>query len=164
MSIAELPAAQIPRFEIIEEPVGMFRLVTEDRCYLTFRTAWASPVSHPQRFLALLDGRDRQIMMIDDPSELPAELWAKIQEELDRRYLTTKVLGIDYAKTEFGITYWTLQTSRGRKEIVTQSLQENAQWMGPHHLMLLDVDGNRFEISDIRKLDPASQKRLLTTV
>lgn len=156
--------SRVQEFQVIEAPVGCFRLVTEDRCYLTFRAAWASPVSHPKHYLALLDGRDRQIVLINDPETLPKELWEALQRELDRRYLTTKVQSIVSARTEFGITYWTLETDRGRKDIVTQSLQENAQWMGDYHLMLLDVDGNRFEISDIRKLDPQSYKKLLTTI
>jgi hypothetical protein len=38
-----------------------------------------------------------------------------------------------------------------------QSLQENAQWLKENHLLLVDIDGNRFEAQDIRKLDAESQ-------
>jgi len=40
---------------------------------------------------------------------------------------------------------------------VTQNLQENALWFSDTHLLLLDVDGNRFEITDVAALDPRSR-------
>ena len=71
--------------------------------------------------------------------------------------ITAAVLSVVHAKEEFGATYWTVETDRGRRDFVTQNLQENAIWLAPEHLLLLDVDGNRFEIADTGKLDAASQ-------
>jgi len=59
---------------------------------------------------------------------------------------------------EVGATYWTVETNRGPREFVTQSLQENAVWLSERHLLLLDVDGNRFELPDIARLDPRSRQ------
>ena len=103
-------------------------------------------------------------MLRDPESELSPENWALIQEELRRRYLNGVVIKVLQATTEFGATYWTVETDRGRKEFVTQSLQENAQWLGPTHLLLVDVDGNRFEIPDIEALDEDSRRRVDNTV
>jgi hypothetical protein len=61
------------------------------------------------------------------------------------------------AKTEWGATYFTVITDRGERDFVMQSLQENAQWLKENHLLLVDIDGNRFEAQDIRKLDAESQ-------
>ena len=68
-----------------------------------------------------------------------------------------------HAKQEFGATYWSVQTDRGDRDFVTQNLQENAVWLSPTHLLLLDVDGNRFEITDTGALDAVSQ-RYVTTI
>jgi len=51
-----------------------------------------------------------------------------------------------------------VDSDRGPRDFVTQSLQENAQWLSPTHLMLIDVDGNRFEIADTRRLDERSRR------
>jgi hypothetical protein len=105
-----------------------------------------------------MDGKDREIMMLEDGLEgLDKENRAILEAELHRRYLTSQVTHIEFAHTEFGSTYWTVETERGRREFVTQSLQENAQWHGPTHLMLIDVDGNRFEIRDTNALDDESR-------
>lgn len=146
------------------EPEGKLRLEVEDRCWLHVRPSWASPLSHPGRYLGLLDGKEKEILMIDDPSQLDEANRAILTDELNRRYLTAKVLRIIKAATEFGVTYWKVDTDRGEKEFVTQSLQENAQWMGPDQLLLIDVDGNRFEIRSVEGLDQRSQELLGTTV
>lgn len=151
-------------FSVIEQPEGRLRLIQEDRCWISFRPTWASPISHPGRFLALLDGRDEMILMINDPQELDDKLRAQLMEELNRRYLSATVTKVHRAKTEFGTTYWDVETTRGNREFVTQSLQENAQWMGPNHLLLIDVDGNRYEIPDTTALDKVSRERLMNTV
>ena len=146
------------------QPEGRLRMETEDRCWLQVRPAWASPVKHPGKYLCLMDGKDREIVMFTDGlREVDKENRAILEAELHRRYLTSQVKSIEHAHTEFGSTYWTVETERGKREFVTQSLQENAQWHSPTHLMLIDVDGNRFEIRDTAQLDADSQ-RMLTKI
>lgn len=123
----------------------------------TVKPAWASPLNHPNRYLALLNGKSEEIVMLADPTELPAESWAALQAELNRRYLTAQIESITDASAEFGATYWHVETDRGHRDFVTQSLQENVQWLGHGHLLLIDVDGNRFEIRDVSALDARSR-------
>jgi hypothetical protein len=140
------------------------RLETEDRCWLDVKPVWASPLSYPGKYLALLDSKDKEVLMVDDPQTLPDEVREILLAELDKRYLTARVLSVIKVSTEFGSTYWRVMTDRGEKDFITQSLQENAQWMGPRQLLLIDVHGNRFEIADTEKLDARSQQLLVATV
>lgn len=147
------------------EPEGRLRLEHDNKCWIEVRPVWASPMSHPGEYLALVDGRDNEILLFRHPEkELSAENWELIQGELERRYLNGFVREIYEAKVVFGYTYWTVMTDRGKKDFVTQSLQENAQWMSPTHLLLIDVDGNRYEIQDIDALDKESRRKLDLTV
>ena len=149
---------QPSELKIFYDPKDQLRLtVGDDKSYITVKPVWAAPLSRPEKFLALLDGKGEQIVMVDDPKQLPAESFEAVKQELHRRYLTAQVKSVVLAKEEFGATYWTVETDRGRRDFVTQNLQENAIWLGPEHLLLLDVDGNRFEIPDVGKLDATSQ-------
>jgi hypothetical protein len=144
--------------KIFYEPKDRLRLTIGDECsYPTVKPAWAAPLSRPNTYLALLDGKGDEIVTVADPAELPKASREAVEEELRRRYLTATVLTVQNAKQEFGATYWTVISDRGPRDFVTQSLQENAIWIGPNHLLLVDVDGNRFEIPDITKLDQGSQ-------
>ena len=63
-------------------------------------------------------------------------------------------------KQEFGVTYWEAETDRGVRDFVVRDLQENCVWLSESHLLLIDVDGSRFEIPDRRLLDERSEQLL----
>ena len=149
--------------KLFYEPKDRLRLTIDgDRSYHTVKPAWAAPLSRPGQYLALLDGKGNAIVTLPDPSVLPPESLVAAKEELRRRYLTATVRAIAHAKQEFGATYWSVQTDRGDRDFVTQNLQENAIWLSPTHLLLLDVDGNRFEITNTEALDAASRQYVAT--
>lgn len=146
-------------------PEGRLRLITKDRCWLQVRPAWASPIKHPGRFLSLMDGKDREIVMLPEGLKgLPENERAILETELRRRYLTSQIIKIHDARTVFASAYWTVETDRGPREFVTQSMHENAQWHAPTHLVLVDVDGNRYEVRDVNALDDESKANLLKMV
>ncbi|MBX7134071.1 MAG: DUF1854 domain-containing protein [Fimbriimonadaceae bacterium] len=150
--------AKPEELNLFYEPKDRLRLtVRDERSYITVRPAWASPLSHPNRFLAFLDGKGDEILTLDEPEELSTASLQAVREELRRRYLTATVTVVEFAKVEFGATYWHVDTDRGPRDFVTQSLQENAQWLSPDHLLLIDVDGNRFEIPSVSALDLRSR-------
>ncbi|MBM3496223.1 MAG: DUF1854 domain-containing protein [Armatimonadetes bacterium] len=143
------------------EPEDRLRLtVGDDRSYPTVRATWAAPMSRPNRYLCLLDGKGSEIAMIEDPDSLPRLSREAVRRELRNRYLTASVQCVIECKQEFGTTYWCVETDRGVREFVTQSLQENAQWLSDTHLVLVDVDGNRFDVPDVTALDARSRKLL----
>lgn len=145
--------------KVWQEPEGRYRLETEDRCYLTFRPAWSSPLSRPGRYLALLDGKDGEITTIPDPQALPPEVLDPLMAMVEERYLSPMVTEIRTIRMEFGITYWDTMTERGRRDFATQSLQENVHWLAPGHLIVTDVSGNRYEVH-VDRLDPKSRRLL----
>jgi hypothetical protein len=146
-------------------PKDRLRLTIEgEKSFLTVKPVWASPISFPGKYLAFLDGKDQEIVTLEDTSLLDKESRLATEQELDKRYLTSAIVRIANAKVEFGATYWHVITHRGEKDFVTQSLQENAVWMTDNHLLLIDVDGNRFEIQDIAGLDARSRQILFSIV
>jgi hypothetical protein len=148
---------------IFYSPKDRLRMtVGEDRSYITVRPVWSAPLSRPGRYLSLLDGKGDEIIMLTDPNALPHESLEAVEHELRLRYLTAAVTTVRHAKQEYGATYWTVDTDRGRRDFVTQNLQENAQWFSDTHLLLVDVDGNRFEIPNVAALDARSRTYIHT--
>lgn len=148
-------------YQFFYHPKDRMRLtVGEEKSYITVKPAWCSPISHPGKYIAFLDGKDKEIVTVNRPESLSLDSWEVVKEELRRRYLTSEIVRIDHAKVEFGATYWHVTSDRGQREFVTQSLQENAVWMSDDQLLLIDVDGNRFEIPSIAALDERSKSIL----
>lgn len=143
------------------DPPGTLRLtVDEERSYPTVRLYQAWPLSAPGRYVSLLNGKDEEIALLDDLSGLPAQSRAVAEAELGRRYLTARIEAIDSIRTEFGVTYWHVRTSRGPRDFVVQSLSDSCLWLSERHILIVDVDGNRFEIADRYALEPVSRERL----
>lgn len=129
--------------------------------HVSLKPVWAAPHSHGERFLALLNSKGDEVLLIESPRDnLSPESLAVLDSEFRRRDLTAQIVRITAARQEYGATYWTVQTDRGEREFVTQNLAENAQWYGENHLVLLDVDGNRFQCDNVEGLDAASRAYL----
>ena len=147
---------ELDKVRLFREPAWMLRLsIEDDRSYTRIKIVRAAPLSHPQSYICILDAKDEEVCMFPDLKEVDQEMRQIIEEELDRRYLTSTIERVDTVRNEFGTSYWEVSTNRGEREFVVQNA-ENAQWLGEHRLLLVDVDGNRFEIPDLNQLDSKS--------
>ncbi len=146
---------------LFHEPAWKLRMTIEnDRSYLKVKVVRARPLSAPDRYISFLDGKDEEICMVTDPADLETDTHKILSGELDRRYLTAVVHRVHSVRNDFGASYFEVETNRGRREFVVQNIQEGANWLGDRRLLLIDVDGNRFEFPDMDTLDKRSQKLL----
>jgi Domain of unknown function (DUF1854). len=149
------------RLAVFFEPAGTLRLtVEEQRSYPSVKLFQAAPLSRPGQFLSFQSGKGEEILMVPSLDALNPASRAAAEEELRRRYLTAKVRAITSIRTEFGVTYWHVVTDRGERDFVVQSLSESCVWLSESHILIIDVDGNRFEIADRFALDEASRIHL----
>ena len=74
-------------------------------CPLKTQLFVSSPLSYPEKFLTLLDGKSEEIAFINHISELSAESRAVAEEAIRQRYLTSRVTIITDLRNDFGITY-----------------------------------------------------------
>ena len=61
----------------------------------------------------------------------------------------------------FGSAIWDLETDRGRIAISTRQLNEAVRELGPRWFLIVDVEGNRYEIKDLNELPPESQAHFI---
>jgi hypothetical protein len=147
--------------KLFYEPPGTLRLtVGEEKSYPKVSLYQSAPLSKPGEYLSFLDSKSEEIVLVRRLSELTSESRSVAEQELKRRYLTAKIQAITNVKQEFGVTYWHVQTDRGPRDFVVQSLSESCAWLSDTHLLITDVDGCRFEIEDQGTLDEPSQKFL----
>lgn len=146
---------------LFHEPAGTLRLTVDDHMsYPKVAIYQASPLRRPGRYLSLLDGKGDEIALVPSLDDLTPQSRAAAEEALRRRYLTARITAVAGMKQEFGVTYWHVDTDRGPRDFVVQSLSESCQWLSERHLLFVDVDGNRFEIPDRDALDAASRAHL----
>lgn len=152
------PLPQEMAIRLFYAPAGMLRLQAgEERCFLTVKVYRAAPLSQPNGPVAFLDGRGNEIRTLDNLDSLDEESRRIAKAELTLRYLTARIERILSLSQEAGVGYWLVETDRGRRDFVVQGMQENCIRLGDDHLLLIDVDGSRFEIPSAAALDARSQ-------
>ena len=141
------------------------RLTIEgDRSVLSVSVLRSFPLSEPQRFLSVRDGGGKEVGVLIDPGLLRPEDQQLVEAELERRYLVPAITRVVVAKERFGIVEWEVETDRGRRTFTTRNLRENASRPTANRVVLVDVDGNRFDVPDLDRLDGPSRKALLAQV
>lgn len=147
------------------DPPGTLRLtVADDRSYPEVKLFQAWPLSAPSRYLSLQDRKGEEIVLVEALEQLTPASQVVAREELSRRYLTARVRAVNEIRTEFGVTYWHVTTDKGERDFVVQSMSESCVWLSEQHLLVIDVDGNRFEFEDLTAFDGASSQRLATVL
>ncbi|HLS89659.1 MAG TPA: DUF1854 domain-containing protein [Limnochordia bacterium] len=142
-----------------ETPGGFVRLVIgEEESYPRVALYRAFPFSFPDRYISVRDMDGNEIGMIKDLNEFDEKTAKLILRELERRYFTPVITQIESIKEEFGYAYWDVRTDAGPRRFTVRDMQSNVILLSPEHVLIIDVDGNRYEIPDYHKLDARSRK------
>lgn len=125
--------------------------------WLGVKVVRAFPLSNPAVNIAFLNQKSEEIGMIPNLSVLDAQAAEITETELEQRYLSACILRIRSIRWEGDTMYWHVDTNRGEREFVVRANRETLLSLGPNRVLVIDVDGNRFEIEDDQRLDKASR-------
>lgn len=118
------------------------------------------PLSAGNQYLSLRDREGDEIGIIESLEDLAPAQATLLRDELDRRYFTPLIRRVESLKEEFGYSYWTVDTDAGRRRFTVQSGKNNVTMVGTGRLVIVDVDGNRFEVPDYTRLDRSVMRTL----
>ena len=124
------------------------------------------PVTNPDEFLSVREsdvkqmGRGKEIGMIRYMKDFPEEERQLFLEELDRRYFMPEITRIHSVKDKFGYTYWDAETSSGNMTFILNNPFSNIRALDDGRVFINDLDGNIFQITDPKKLDANSYRKI----
>ena len=118
------------------------------------------PFETPSEYISVLDKDGREYGMIRSLDEFSDEAKEIILAELERKYLCPTITKINSLKEKLGYSYWKVETDRGDCEFSMRDTYRNIARVGGGRLVITDVDGNRYHIEDVAKLDRKSYKRI----
>ncbi len=119
----------------------------------------AFPLSDPEHYVVLLDGDGNEVALIPDLAELPQKPRALLLQELEKSYFLPELVRVLDITDDFGIQRWEVETDRGPRDFEVRS-REDLRWLHPGHLIVRDVDGNRYEIKRFDDLDAQSRLKI----
>jgi hypothetical protein len=117
------------------------------------------PISDPDHWISICDALGRELVAVQDPAALAPAVRDLLEHDLGRREfvpLIRRIIGVP-ADTE--PTEWEVDTDRGRTRFMVNN-GDDVRRLGPHRALVVDTQGIRYLIEDIRKLDASSRRSL----
>ena len=144
---------------------GFLSLNTGDKKYDRVMIQRTFPLSQPLKFLSVREVKaDREpgeeIGIIEDLAALSESLQGLVYNELDTRYFTPDITKRLRLKDERGIVSMDTETTSGARRITAHSNSSSFIRLSKVRMLIVDVDGNRYNIPDITALDKKSRRNL----
>ncbi len=118
------------------------------------------PFEAEWEFISVLNEEQEEIGIIKALSLFAEESREMLSEELRRRYYAPIIQSILHVKERYGFSYWKVMTQEGEVSFTLHDTYRSIIHAGKDRLLLLDVNGNRFEIPDATALDRKSYKKI----
>ena len=118
------------------------------------------PFDHPWSYISVLSTENMELAFLQSIDLFDGEQKEMIVRELERKYYTPSIQKILSVKDRFGFSYWDVETESGRVTFTLQDTFKSISRAGENKLFFSDVDGNRFMIEDIERLDRKSYKKI----
>ncbi len=157
--MADQPQPTAP-FDLRHDPWG--RLMFTDAAgeqHVDVEPIRAFPLTEPRRWISICNAAGREITAIDDLATLPEALQKTLTTELDRREFLPAVQRILNITLDAEPTEWTVETDRGPTKFLLDGA-DSVRRVGKHRCLISDMQGVRYIVNDVEKLD-AHSRRLL---
>jgi len=118
------------------------------------------PHTLPEQWISVSGGFGREVGILQNLEDLAEADRQLVREELSRYYVVPRIERIVGRRRRFDMVQWTADTTSGRITFITRHLRDQVQRPFPEHLIIIDVEGNRFDIPDLGALDAASRAML----
>jgi len=136
------------------------RVILDDRCVPSAVFKRVFPLSIPTDYLSIQASNGEEIAILKDLEAVDPESREMIEQELDRRYFTPGIQRIDLVRAEAGMWHFQVATQRGAADFYVRNWRDSAQEIAPGRWQIHSVDGARFEIVNLEKLDERSRRLL----
>ena len=146
---------------------GALEACGEDGVWQPVAVYRAFPLSDPGHFVVLCRAGGAVLGMVVDPNALAPAERELLDQELALRYHAPHVTAVRRVHEDVSegghwtpALVWDVDTDRGPLRLYLPNLTEHVRVLGGRRLLLLDRDGRRAEITDVRALDAASRERI----
>ena len=126
---------------------------------LPFPVWRAFPIQAPTRGISLVRDGGKEAAWIDNLDELPEQIRALVEEEIEGREFIPEILTIKDVSSFATPCTWYVTTDRGDTEFVLK-VDEDIRRVGETSLLIADNHGINFLVRDMFRIDKHSRKIL----
>jgi hypothetical protein len=147
-------------FRLHADSLGRLVLTESDgRVFEDVEPIRAFPISDRQGPVSICDRQGHELYWIESPAELPPELGDVLQSELNRREFVPVLKRIVQMAAFSEPSQWVVETDRGKTTFLLGS-EEDVHRLDGQRAIIVDTNGIRYLIPNVRSLDPHSRRIL----
>ncbi|MCL2816001.1 MAG: DUF1854 domain-containing protein [Oscillospiraceae bacterium] len=119
-----------------------------------------SPAPPPPKESTTSLGELKEIGIISDIAVFDENQQKYLTEELGRKYFIPIIETIASVKEKYGFSYWEVHSDIGKIKFTVHDAYRNILKITDDRIMVTDVNGNRYEITSLNKMDRKSFRRI----
>lgn len=160
LDIAENVNLLGPEAEFTVAEGGFLDLAYQGKTYHKVILSRLLPLTDPEDYVSVGTEEDGEIGILPNLSVLPPEQRELVEHVLKYKYFTPRILSVTGAKERISYLFLDVVTSAGQKRLCIADYTSNMRVIGEHSVSIIDAQGNRYFIDDVRTLDKKSFGRL----
>ena len=141
---------------------GFASLHFEDKDYPRVTFYRAFPFTMPDAYISVRepDEKAREIGIIEKLSDWDETTRSLIESQLALRYFMPTITKILSIKEEYGYAYWSVLTDKGPCKFTISAGSGSVVHLSDTHVIVRDIDENRYDIPDLSRLSQKELKRV----
>jgi len=142
---------------------GFISLKYDDKSYENVTIIRTFPFTEPNKLLSVREsvGKKREIGIIESLyDDFEKETVDIISKNLELRYYMPVIEKIQNIKESNGYVHFKVGTNHGNMEFSLQTNGSHFSYLSDTRILITDLEGNRYEIPDTRKLSSRELKKL----
>jgi hypothetical protein len=134
------------------------RIGAEEFDDVTVRRAF--PLESADRFIGFFDTDGDELGILENPAGLDADSRVALDKQLALTYFLPKITAVTHIGEEFGVVHADVETTSGARHIEIRGIRSSIRVLSRNRALVEDAEGNRFELSDFRKLPKLTREIL----
>ncbi|MBR6807683.1 MAG: DUF1854 domain-containing protein [Clostridia bacterium] len=146
------------RFEKKGDFVSLDLLGNEAKNYSRVNLHRLFPFDRPYSYISVLDSDSQEIGIIAEIGDFDEETCELLKHELDRKYYVCDLISVSSVKDRFGFSYWKVQSTAGEITFTIRDTHNSLRENIDGKISISDIDGNRYTLPPLAKLDKKSRR------
>jgi hypothetical protein len=154
------PPAPQRDFALSHDSWGRLVLIDADgRRFVGVDPVRAFPITHPRTWISICDAEGREVLAVESLDGLAPGVRQTLEKELALREFIPLIQRIERLSSDSFPCDWDVMTDRGPTRFTVDN-EEDVRPLGPGRVMITDSRRLRYQVPDVRALDPESRRRL----
>ncbi len=157
---ADIGILEPDKCRFYNNPNGFIAMECAGRDVKRVKLARSLPYSEPFGYICVFDMEDNELGIIKSIDELDAESAQLAKNALENRYYCPEVTQIVSIKEKLGYFYFDVRIGAHKKVFAVKDVSRNIKQLDENRIIIFDVDGNRYYISNIWDIDKSSRRKI----